>query len=53
MRLDGVEVDLEVVRLLSDGEDGTGRDGKGGGHVRDPYNCDIRILEQIMNMSNL
>ncbi len=53
MRRDGVEVNLEVVLLLSDGEDGAGRDGEGAGHIRDPYNCDARILEQIMNMSNL
>ena len=53
MRRDGVEVDLEVVRLLSDGEDGAGRCGEGAGHVRNPYNCCVRILEQIMNMSNL
>ena len=53
VRPDGVEVNLEVVRLLSDGEDGTGRDSEGGGHVRNPYNCDVRILEQRMNMSNL
>lgn len=53
MRLDGVEVDLEVVLILSDGENGAGRGEKGGGHVRDPYIGAVRILEQIMNMSNL
>jgi hypothetical protein len=46
-------VDLEVVPILSDGEDGAGRDGEGAGHVRNPYIATVRILEQKMNMSNL
>jgi len=51
--LDGVEVNLEAVRLLPDEEDGAGQGGEGAGHVRNSYNCDVRMLEQIMNMSNL
>ena len=38
MRLDGVEVDLKVVGLLSDGEDGASQDGEGLVHIRNPYN---------------
>ena len=49
MRPDGVEVNLEVMWLLSDGEDGAGR----GGHVQNPYIGAVRILEQKMNMLNL
>ena len=44
MRLDGVEVNLEVVPIFSDGEDGAGRDGEGGGHIRNPYSCRVRIF---------
>lgn len=53
MRLDCVEVNLEVLLFLSDGEDGAGQGGEGAGHVQNPYIRAVRILEQIMNMSNL
>ena len=50
---DGIEVDLEVVWLLSDGENGTGRGREGSGHIRDPSTWDVRSLEQMLNISNL
>lgn len=53
MLRNGVEVNLEVVLVLSNGEDGAGQGGEVGGHVRNPYIATVRILEQKMNMSNL
>ena len=38
MRRDGVEVNLEVVLVLSDGDDGAGQGGEGAGPGRNPYN---------------
>jgi len=53
MLLDSVKVNLEVVGLLSNGENGAGENGEGGRHILNPYFLTVRILEQITNMSNL